>query len=455
MKDYYEILELSSDATLEQIKNQYRLLVQAWLPEKFASAISQAKAEEKLEEIEEAFGILKDPIKREQYDQQRNSSRREGFPREPGIKRYGQDQSVYEAKQEAREKAAELARKKYEAEEQAKQERHEQEQREWEQHQQERRAQAKAAKKTLITRLLLAGLGIVGLGLGLWIANLMKPATPPPSAPITLVIATEKIIAPTTTQILAPTETAPATNTPILDTSVPAVREKDNMLMVYVPAGAFQMGGGNGRPNEIPEHSVTLDAFWIDQTEVTNGKYALCVQSKVCAPPAKLSSLTRTSYYGAAQYENYPVVYISWDQARVYCEWAGSRLPTEAEWEKAARGVDGRAYPWGNKIGKTYANYDQRDVDTSVVGSYKIGKSPYGAYDMAGNVWEWVADWYGETYYLDSPSSNPGGPSSGIMRVLRGGAWFTKDYFIRTTYRYAYDSSLSDVLNGFRCARSQ
>jgi serine/threonine-protein kinase len=457
MKDYYEILELHPDATPDEIKHQYRFLVQAWLPEKFASPISQAKAEDKLKEIDEAFGILIDPIKREQYDRQRKfSGKEESFLRKPGFEYQGPDQSVYEAKQEAREKAARLAREKYELEEKAKQVRLEQERLVQEQRQRECRAKTEAAKKSRIIRLVLIGLGIVGLGFVLWIGNLIKLSSRSSSPSGTLSVASKLTILPTVTKIPLPSKTVPVTSTPILDTSIPAVREKDNMLMVYVKAGAFQMGGGkNGMPNENPEHSVILDAFWIDQTEVTNGKYALCVQSKVCSPPSEPSSLTRASYYGAAQYENYPVVHISWDQARVYCEWAGGRLPTEAEWEKAARGEDGRTYPWGNDIGKTFANYDQRNGDTSVVGSFESGKSPYGAYDMAGNVWEWVSDWYGDTYYRDSPSSNPSGPSFGIMRVLRGGAFFTKDYFIRSTYRYAFEPSISDSLNGFRCARSQ
>jgi len=457
MKDYYKILEVSPDATSEQIKKQYRFLIQAWLPEKFTSANSQAKAEERLEEIDEAYGILKDPIRRDQYDWQRKQSgKEEGFPRQPGYIRQGMDQSVYEAKQEAREKAARLAREKYEGEEQAKHERIAQERLEQEQRDRERRALAKAdKKKSLVIRFLLAGVGIIGLGVAFWISNQANSSIALPSVPGTLIVETVQIIPPAATQTFAPTKTAFATYTPIIDTSSPAIRETDGMLMVYVEAGVFQMGGGNGWPNENPEHSVTLDSYWIDQTEVTNGKYALCVQSGACSPPADPSSITRASYYGSGQYEKYPVVHISWDQARVYCEWAGSRLPTEAEWEKAARGEESRIYPWGNTVAKTFANYDQRDGDTSAVGSYESGKSPYGAYDMAGNVWEWVEDWYGESYYRESPVSNPNGPTSGVMRVLRGGAWFTKDFYVRSTFRYAYDPSLSDVLNGFRCARSQ
>ena len=185
----------------------------------------------------------------------------------------------------------------------------------------------------------------------------------------------------------------------------------DGMKMVYVPAGEFQMGSEDGEDDEKPVHTVYLDAFWIDQTEVTNTMYARCVEAGACGS------------FGSSEFDDYPVSSL-WQDARNYCEWVNRRLPTEAEWEKAARGTDERMYPWGNTIDESYANYSQNVGGTTPVGSYEKGVSFYGAYDMAGNESEWVADWFDENYYSTSPSSNPLGPNSGEFRVARGGSWY-------------------------------
>jgi len=215
------------------------------------------------------------------------------------------------------------------------------------------------------------------------------------------------------------------------------------------------MGSDSGDPNEKPVHTVTLDAFWIDRTEVTNAMYALCVEAGKCPPPSSLNSYTRDSYYGDAQYDNYPVIYVTWDNANAYCEWAGRRLPTEAEWEKAARGTDGRNYPWGDDApDSTRLNYNVNVGDTTEVGQYPTGASPYGALDMAGNVWEWVNDWYDEAYYGNSPSENPQGPASGQYRVLRGGSWNDVDRYVRAAYRYRLVPGFIYLIIGLRCARS-
>jgi formylglycine-generating enzyme required for sulfatase activity len=253
-----------------------------------------------------------------------------------------------------------------------------------------------------------------------------------------------------------PTQISPAeTEVPNTDIGSTSVRSADGMVMVYVPAGEFSMGSTSGYADEQPVHSVTLDTYWIDKTEVTNAMYALCVQARACQPPGNYESSSRTPYYGNSQYGDFPVIYVTWNQADTYCNWAGSRLPTEAEWEKAARGTDERTYPWGNNNpSDRLLNFNWNVMDTTVVGNYPSGASPYGAQDMAGNVCEWVNDWYSDTYYSQSPAINPTGPSSGQYRVLRGGAWDNIVDYFRSTYRLwvETDGGSNDV--GFRCVLS-
>jgi eukaryotic-like serine/threonine-protein kinase len=238
------------------------------------------------------------------------------------------------------------------------------------------------------------------------------------------------------------------------------VSPKDTMVLVYVPAANFRMGSdksvdSQADDNELPQHTVYLDSYWIDQTEVTNAMYARCVSAGSCTTPGSTSSNSHLNYYGSSQYANYPVVNVNWNQARAYCQWAGRRLPTEAEWEKAARGTDGRIYPWGNQTpDATMANYKNNVGDKSKVGSYPTGASPYGGLDMAGNVWEWVADWYSDTYYRSSPSSNPIGPASGTYRAERGGSWDSLSRYLRASNRYWNDPDNYDGNIGFRCANS-
>ena len=248
-----------------------------------------------------------------------------------------------------------------------------------------------------------------------------------------------------------------ATPTPTPGIGSTQVSGKDGMVMMYVPKGFFSMGDNS---YDAPIHSVYLDAFWIDQTEVTNKMYGLCVAAGQCDPPVLSDSSTHPNYYGNPEYDNYSVIYVSWNDANAYCGWADRRLPTEAEWEKAARGMDGRTYPWGEGIDCNKANYYDGSKycvgDTSRVGSYENGISPYGAYDMAGNVLEWVADWYSYTYYASSPSDNPTGPASGDSRVLRGGAWYDEEnsFSVRSAYRYGEPPSVTTNFIGFRCSRS-
>jgi len=280
--------------------------------------------------------------------------------------------------------------------------------------------------------------------------------------------------APTNTPTSLPTATPTLTPTPSPTpiTIVTQLVAKDNMVQVYVPAGEFKMGSTRSEDpqaldEELPQHIVSLDAYWIDQTEVTNAQYALCVAAAACTKPKDTSSLSRASYYNNTQYASFPVIYVTWDQAAAYCKWGGRRLPTEAEWEKAARGPDGRFYPWGNTFDGSRANYcdincvnawkdshyDDGYTDTSPVGDYPDGASPYGALDMAGNVYEWVADWFGP--YSRIQQSNPTGPVIGLEHIIRGGSWGDDQVHIRSAVRShvaalpAYQSNFI----GFRCAR--
>jgi len=229
--------------------------------------------------------------------------------------------------------------------------------------------------------------------------------------------------------------------------------------MAFIPAGDFLMGSSDADKdapsNEKPQHTVSLDAFWMDKFEVTNAQYQKCVDAGKCAAPRNSFSSTRSAYYGNSQFDNYPVIEVAWNDAKTFCEWSGKRLPTEAEWEKAARGTDGRIYPWGNIFDASKLNSSEgKRGDTTSVGSYSAGASPYGIMDLAGNMWEWVADWYDGKYYSSSPRSNPPGSSSGQFRVLRGGAWYDNQDLVRAAFRFVDLPTITNDVFGFRCARS-
>jgi formylglycine-generating enzyme required for sulfatase activity len=245
---------------------------------------------------------------------------------------------------------------------------------------------------------------------------------------------------PAKTSAPSPTQTSiPSTST--LGIGSTMISDSDGMTLLYIPAGEFTMGSEDFGDTQ-PIHVVYLDSFWIDQTEVTNKQYALCISDNTCTLPSNLKSPMRSSYYGDPQFENYPVIYVEWAMAKTYCEWAGRRPPSEAEWEKAARGEEAYIYPWGHDApNDNLLNYNSAERDTTEVGTYPDGKSPYGALDMAGNVWEWVHDWYDGAYYQNSSSSNPlgpdvGEPSTGFARVLRGGSWFYEEGSLRSIFRF-------------------
>ena len=256
------------------------------------------------------------------------------------------------------------------------------------------------------------------------VAQASSHPTPPVSATAPQATPTLTLIPQTSAP---PTETAVEVSTEanIIQFTSPI----DGMPQIYVPAGTLRMGGLDVHADdrdELPAHDVTLDAFWVDQLEVTNAMYMLCVQAGTCTPPVDWASDMRLSYFNNAEFKDYPVVNVTWQQAETYCNWSDRRLPSEAEWERAARGDDFRNYPWGDEPPSgVYANFDNLVRETTRVGSYLAGASPFGALDMAGNVWEWVADFYGIEYYKISPDYNPLGPTenSTNLRVIRGGSY--------------------------------
>jgi formylglycine-generating enzyme required for sulfatase activity len=284
----------------------------------------------------------------------------------------------------------------------------------------------------------------------------------------------------------------------VLETSLPADEKNDNlqpaagtsrmrpadgMVMVYVPAGAFLMGSSEGQisealnlcdphvtsgecpatlfDDETPQHAVSLDGFWIDRTEVTNSQYRLCVEAGICPDNACLNEPNH-------DHPEQPVGCVTWDDALAYCAWAGARLPTEAEWEYAARGPAASIFPWGDEFDATRLNYCEincyspwRDTENddgynlaAPVGSFAGGASWCGALDMAGNSLEWVADWFDAGYYASSPTTNPRGPGSRNERVIRGGACNQNPSYQRSAWRSSLLPSDWYGVLGIRCAFS-
>ena len=305
--------------------------------------------------------------------------------------------------------------------------------------------------------------GLLGTGLGWWspmpmfdpIRNPLLALSPSPSSsPFPTFTATHvPTHAPSSTPL--PTFTPTPTSVPFVPAAFGTWRRfEDTMVMVRVPAGEFQMGSRDGDSDELPVHTVVLDEFWMDQTEVTNAQYARCVAAGACEP---------SDYADDANFngDTYPVVGVSWNDAAAYCAWVGARLPTESEWEYAACGSGGTIYPWGDVFDCSLCNaYDiEHACDgyamTAPVGSFPEGTSWCGALDLSGNVWEWVADWYKGTYSYGW-QKNPTGPTAGDFKVLRGGSWWGfSEWDLRGTLRGVNEPTGRNHNVGFRCVLSQ
>jgi len=318
--------------------------------------------------------------------------------------------------------------------------------------------------------------GIVIIEPTLTIVPIEDTVTPEP-------IITEEPIEPTIpppTEILPPTE-VPEISTP---TTLPAVglpdtyRGDDRALMRLVPEGEFLMGSSlsqiddavrtcQANPDgdscsksdfnsESPQRTVFISSFYMDEKEVTNALYRDCVNSGQCdALESGTGRYRRSEYYADPQYSDYPVVWASWNDARDYCSWAGKRLPTEAEWEKAARGENGRIFPWGDLFDVSRANTQDRGTERiTATGNYLSGATPYGVLDMAGNVWEYVADWFDPDYYREAPARDPQGPGSSPNghRVLRSGSYANYQHYARVANRGSVTPGSSTQFRGIRCA---
>ena len=314
---------------------------------------------------------------------------------------------------------------------------------------------SRAGTRTLLQRFwpLLAGAALLAGSIGA-LFNEREPAflaAPTPFPTVT----PEPLVAALPSRESTP-EALPVAASPVA--GVVWQRPADDAPMRFVPTGSFAMGSEAGQSDERPAHVVSLSGFWIDETEVTNSRYERCVEADACRPGPYAGD---TAFSGS----NYPVVGVSWSEAAAYCNWVGGRLPTEAEWEYAARGTASSVYPWGDTFLGEYLNYcdgncvrahaDGRSDDgytlTAPVGTYEDGASWVGALDMAGNVWEWVQDRYDRSYYRWSPAENPTGPAAGSGRVLRGGSWGYGESFARAAYRFDVDVTYRNHDVGFRC----
>ncbi len=240
--------------------------------------------------------------------------------------------------------------------------------------------------------------------------------------------------------------------------------DANDVQMVLVPVGEFKMGSADGPEFDQPVNIVYLNSYYIDKYEVSNALYKACVDANICTPPKESKSATRASYYGNPEFDDYPVIAVSWFQTDAYCKWRGGNLPSEAQWEKAARGENDFIYPWGNTFNPALLNFcdkncpaswamkafDDGYADTAPVTMFEGGQSPYGAYNMSGNVYEWILDWYN---VYPGGNSNADDAFGETNKVVRGGSWFDSDYMLRADHRFKLSPDEFEDVVGFRCTR--
>ena len=324
---------------------------------------------------------------------------------------------------------------------------------------------------TTIIAVVLAGLLLIPSSpISLFPPTPTNTATPTSTATPTQTATSTPTMTMTPTATNTPTQTPSPTATPVEGEASPIaaptlateLTDASGAEMLLVGEGVFLMGSDSGDGDQIPAHIANLSDFYIDKYEVSNLNYQACVADGGCELPKN------TRYYILPMYSNHPVVYTTWEMADAYCEWREARLLNEAEWEKAARGTGSRNYPWGTLFMRDASNYCEQNCSyswadpkgndgyamTAPVGNYEAGVSPYGAYDMAGNVTEWVSDWYAADYYENSIRTDPLGPESGLYRVLRGGSWFNKATDLRAYKRSFLRPNVGYNYTGFRCAIS-
>ena len=293
---------------------------------------------------------------------------------------------------------------------------------------------------------LLIGLVLSGLSLGSGLAHEQAPAKPEPGP-----VKPELGPAKPDEKTRHPANGSSAPKATALPHLPAAITGRDGAPMGLVPAGEFTMGSDEGDDDEQPVHRVVLDPFYLDTFEVTNGRFAKFVAAIQSEPPWGFAD-QETPVLQAEQ----PVRWVNWLEAWGYCLWAGKRLPTEAEWEKAARGPEGRLYPWGNDPPTAaHAVFGLKEGDETVapVGDHPQGRSPYGIHDLAGNLYEWVSDWYDDAFYAAAATRNPRGPVAGTTKVQRGGSYINQPYRLRSAFRTKGDPTEHDPHVGFRCAQ--